>query len=116
MAVNQTMNASNLDQLPEAARDRIGQLRVLFVERSKGHLVQIQEILDERKVASDPRARDGELVKLAHSLVGAAGIFGFQDLGDIAFKAESLLRETGYSEEEFAAAIGDLNNHLTALD
>jgi len=113
---NQTTSISKLDQLPEAARDRIEQLRLLFIERSKGHLVQIQQVLADRQTASERPAADANLVKLAHSLVGTSGIFGFQALGEAAFKVESTLRVAGYREADFDQAIAGLMDQLNALD
>lgn len=113
---NHPMSASKLDQLPEAARDRIEQLRLLFIERSKGHLVQIQELLAKRQSANELQAADADLMKLAHSLVGTSGIFGFQALGDAAFNLENTVRETGYSESDFAKAMDGLLDQLNALD
>ena len=113
---NHMLNASRLEQLPEAARDRIEQLRLLFIERSKGHLGLIQELLLKRQSASELQAADADLVKLAHSLVGTSGIFGFQGLGEAAFKVESTLRESGYREADFAPAIAGLVDQLNALD
>jgi len=112
---NQTTSISKLDQLPEAARDRIEQLRLLFIERSKGHLTQIEQVLVERQTASELPAADANLIKLAHSLVGTSGIFGFQGLGDAAFQVESTLRKTGYRESDFAQAIAGLVDQLNAL-
>ena len=111
----QTANTTKLEQLPEAARDRIEQLRLLFIERSRGHLTEIQQLLDERQTASDPRTIDADLIKLAHSLVGASGIFGFQELGDTAFKFETTLRKPGYHEADFTQVAGDLIDQLTLL-
>ena len=112
---NQMAHATTLDQLPEAARDRIQQLRLLFIERSIQHLSQIRQLLDERARAEDPRAKDADLIKLAHSMVGASGIFGFQDLGNAAFKLENILREPGYSEADFLQAANELIAQLTML-
>ncbi|MGJ8569273.1 MAG: Hpt domain-containing protein [Hoeflea sp.] len=112
---NQTMSVSKLDQLPEAARDRIEQLRLLFIERSKGHLVQIQELASKRQFASETQAADADLMKLAHSLVGTSGIFGFQALGEAAFKLENTVRENGYSEADFTEAMAGLIEQLNAL-
>lgn len=113
---NQTTSISKLDQLPEAARDRIEQLRLLFIERSKGHLTQIEQVLADRQTASERPAADANLVKLAHSLVGASGIFGFQALGEAAFKVESTLREAGHREADFDQAMAGLIDQLNALD
>ena len=113
---HQTSSISKLDQLPEAARDRIEQLRLLFIDRSKGHLTQIQQLLVERQTASELPAADANLVKLAHSLVGTSGIFGFQSLGEAAFKVESILREAEFSETDFDQAIAVLVDQLNALD
>lgn len=113
---NQTSSISKLDQLPDAARDRIAQLRVLFIERSKGHLEQIQQALARRQSPSERPAADADLVKLAHSLVGTSGIFGFQALGEAAFKVETTLREAGYREADFKDAIDSLIKQLNALD
>ena len=104
-----------MEKLPEAARDRIEQLRLLFIERSKGHLVQIQELLVKRQSASELKAADADLMTLAHSLVGTSGIFGFQALGEAAFKLENTVRETGYSESDFAQAMDELIDRLNAL-
>jgi len=112
---NQVTKTEKLDQLPEAARDRIQQLRLLFIERSMEQLSQIRQLLEERKRAEDPRAKDGDLIRLAHSMVGASGIFGFQDLGNAAFKLENTLREPGYSEADFLQAADDLIARLTML-
>jgi len=114
--VSQTTPIAKLDQLPAAARDRIEQLRLLFIDRSKGHLTQIQQILVERQTASELLAADANLMKLAHSLVGTSGIFGFQALGEAAFKVESILRETGYKEADFAEAMAGLIDQLNSLD
>jgi len=113
---NQTMSASKLDQLPEAARARIEQLRLLFIERSKGHLVQIRELLVKRQSAGEVQAADADLMTLAHSFVGTSGIFGFQPLGEAAFKLENTVRETGYSEADFTQAMAGLIEQLNALD
>lgn len=114
--VSQMTPIAKLDQLPVAARDRIEQLRLLFIERSKGNLTQIQEVLVERQTAGELAAADANLMKLAHSLVGTSGIFGFQALGDAAFKVESTLREAEYKEADFAQAIAKLMDQLTTLD
>jgi len=113
---NHMMSASKLEKLPAAARDRIEQLRLLFIERSKGHLVQIEELLVKRQSASELKAADADLMTLAHSLVGTSGIFGFQALGEAAFKFENTLREPGYSEADFALAMAGLTDQLNALD
>lgn len=113
---NQATSISKLDQLPEAARDRIEQLRLLFVERSKGHLAEILQLLDERQATSEQLASDTALIKLAHSLVGASGIFGFKTLGNAAFEVESTLREAGYSEADFDRVMEGLTGQLKALD
>jgi len=112
---NQMTNTKKLDQLPEAARDRIQQLRLLFIERSIEQLSQIRQFLDERARAEEPRAKDTDLIKLAHSMVGASGIFGFQDLGNAAFKLENTLRQPGYNEADFLRAADDLIGHHTML-
>jgi HPt (histidine-containing phosphotransfer) domain-containing protein len=113
---NQATSISKLDQLPEAARDRIEQLQLLFVERSKGHLAEIHQVLDERRATNDRRASDTALIKLAHSLVGASGIFGFQDLGNAAFEVESILGQTRYSEADFNRVLEGLIGQLKMLD
>ena len=112
---NDMANANKLDQLPEAARDRIQQLRVLFVERSMVHLEQIRQLLEERQHAENPRAMDPDLVKLAHSMVGASGIFGFQDLGNAAFQLENTLRDPGYSDAAFNEAADGVIAQLVLL-
>ncbi|MEM5473834.1 Hpt domain-containing protein [Hoeflea sp. AS60] len=112
---NQTAHATKLEQLPEAARDRIQQLRLLFIERSMEQLAQIRHLLDERAGAEDPRTMDADLIKLAHSMVGASGIFGFPGIGNAAFKLENILREAGYSEADFEQAADELIAELTML-
>ena len=112
---NHTMNAGKLDQLPAEARDRIEQLRLLFIERSRGHLDQIEELLAARQSSGEVAAADAHLVTLAHSLVGASGIFGCQALGEAAFRLENVLREDGYSESDFASALADLVDQIKAL-
>lgn len=109
------MNASKLEQLPPAARDRIEKLRLLFIDRSRGHLVQIRELLEKRQTAGEQEAVDADLVQLAHSLAGTSGIFGFQSLGEAAVKVEATLRETGHSEADFAQAIDELIDQLNEL-
>jgi len=113
---NHMMSASKLEKLPEAARDRIGQLRLLFIERSKENLVQIQELVVKRQSPDSLKAADADLMKLAHSLVGTSGIFGFQALGEAAFRFETTLREPGYSESDFELAMAELINQLNTLD
>lgn len=110
-----TKAIDKLEQLPEAARDRIAQLRLLFVDRSKGHLAEILQALEERKTADEPRASDADLIKLAHSLVGASGIFGHQALGNAAFEVESTLRLAEYSDAEFDRVIAGLIGQLQTL-
>ena len=112
---NPMMNASKLDQLPAEARDRIEKLRLLFVERSRGHLEQIHELLARRKLPGELEAADADLMTLAHSLVGTAGIFGFQSLGEAAFKLENTVRVDGYSEDDFASAMTDLLDQINAM-
>lgn len=112
---NPMTKTDKLDQLPEAARDRIQQLRLLFIKRSMEQLSQIRQLLEERTRAEDPRARDAELISLAHSMVGASSIFGFPDLGNAAFKLENNLREPGYSEADFLQAADDLIARLTMV-
>jgi len=112
---NQTATASKMDQLPEAARDRIEQLRLLFIERSKENLAQIRQLLDARKTANDPRSIDEGLMTLAHSLVGASGIFGFPELGDKAFRVEATLRSADYQEADFAEVTSELIEQLALL-
>lgn len=112
---HQSANNTKLDQLPEDARDRIEQLKLLFIERSKGNLDQIRDLLEHRQTASDPRSVDVDLVKLTHSLVGASGIFGFQELGETAFRLENVLRTPGYQEADFENLAGELINQLTML-
>lgn len=111
----QSANTIGLDQLPEAARDRIEQLKLLFIERSKGNLDQIRDLLARRQLASDPHSVDADLIKLAHSLVGASGIFGFQQLGDAAFRLETLLRAPCYQKPEFERLSADLVEQLAGL-
>jgi len=113
---NQMTGISKLDQLPEAARDRIEQLRLLFIERSRGHIEQIEQALARRQSVSELPAADADLIKLAHSLVGTSGIFGFQALGEAAFKVETTLRKTGYRETDFEEVMAGLIDQLNALD
>ncbi|WP_340159431.1 Hpt domain-containing protein [uncultured Hoeflea sp.] len=113
---NQMMNASKLEELPAEARERIETLRLLFIERSRGHLEQIQELLALRKLPGERGAADADLMTLAHSLVGTAGIFGFQALGEAAFRFENTVREEGYSEAEFASAMADLLDQIKAME
>lgn len=110
------MNASKLDQLPAEARDRIETLRLLFIERSRGHLEQIQELLARRKLPGERKAADADLMTLAHSLVGTSGIFGFQSLGEAAFKLENTMRVDGYSEAGFTSAMADLLEQIEAME
>lgn len=110
------MNASKLEQLPVEARDRIEKLRLLFIERSRGHLEQIHQLLAKRKLPGEREAADADLMTLAHSLVGTSGIFGFQSLGEAAFKFETTARVDGYSEADFTSAMADLLDQIKAME
>ena len=112
----QPVRTRKLDQLPDAARERIDQLRGLFIERSKGHLTQIRQLLADRLEVSDHQTVDAELIALLHSLVGASGIFGYQELGEAAFRLENTLREANHSKTEFDQATADLIAHLNGLE
>ncbi|PWW01713.1 Hpt domain-containing protein [Hoeflea marina] len=111
-----TPNASASQELPQAALDRIAELRRLFIERSDANLLQIRKLLELREVSGGSREKDGELIKLAHSLAGASALFGFPAQGEAAFNAETLLRSPGYSEAEFARVFRDLIGRLSALN
>lgn len=112
---SQTAPAAKLDQLPEAARDRIAQLRQLFIERSKGNLTEIRQLLDRRQIPDERDDADSQLAKLAHSLVGASGIFGFPHLGESAFRLETALRDPGCGDAERETLIADLVGLLEGL-
>ncbi len=113
---SQPKSVDKLDQLPDEALNRIAQLRLLFVARCKENLIQIRQLLDDRTAANGRTTQDPELVKLVHSLAGTSAIFGYRDLGRTAFKLEATLREVNYPEANFAQAIDDLIEQLTALD
>ena len=78
--------------------------------------MQIQELLVRRQSGSGLQAADADLISLAHSLVGTSGIFGYQALGEVAFEVETILREPGYSEPDFAQAMAALIDQLNTLD
>lgn len=111
----QPAHTTSIEQLPEAARERIAQLKLLFIERSKGNLEQIRDLLGRRAREDDPRVINDELIKLAHSLVGASGLFGFPELGEMAFRLETLMRTPGYAEADFDRLSADLVDELARL-
>lgn len=113
---NRRLKSCKFGQLPPEARDRIEQLRRQFIERSRGHLDQIRELLAARQSPGGAIAADAGLVTLAHTLVGASGIFGCEALGEAAFRLERILQQDGYSEPGFTSAITDLVNEIKALD
>ncbi|SOE17126.1 Hpt domain-containing protein [Hoeflea halophila] len=116
LMLNRKLKTTRLDQLPPEARDRIEQLRHQFIQRSRGHLDQIGELLAARQSPGGMIAADAGLSTLAHSLVGASGVFGFQALGEAAVRLEKILRQDGYCESGFTTAITGLINEIEALD
>lgn len=112
---HQTATTNGPARLSDASRQRIEQLRVVFIERSRQNLAQIRELLARRPTENDPRAVDTDLIKLAHTLVGASGLFGFHDLGNAAHEVEITLLRPDYTEAEFDAVTGELVEKLSQI-
>jgi HPt (histidine-containing phosphotransfer) domain-containing protein len=71
--------------------DKLNQLRQRFLERCKANLPALQAghlLLDG---ASGDEQKD--FLALVHSLAGAGGMFGFQEISDSAIELETVLRE-----------------------
>ncbi|MCY0093648.1 Hpt domain-containing protein [Hoeflea ulvae] len=113
---SQAHNGNQLDKLSDEAKDRVAQLRLLFVERCKENLAQIRQILgDPAEAGGLAQQQRADLIKLAHSLAGASAIFGYKELGVTAFKVETKLREAKYREADLAQILDELMDQLTAL-
>ncbi|MBA67918.1 MAG: hypothetical protein CML30_03515 [Rhizobiales bacterium] len=112
---HQTAPTNGPARLSDASRQRIEQLRVLFIERSRQNLAEIKALIARRPIESDPRAVDEDLIKLAHTLVGASGLFGFHDLGNTAHEVEVTLLRPGYTEAEFDGVTGQLVEKLSLI-
>lgn len=89
--------------------DAMKTFRSRFVERCGRDLASV-EAIEKPLGAAEQRA---ELIRIAHSISGSAGIFGFADLGDAASRLEQLLVEEspgdadqiGASRERLVAAL-----------
>lgn len=60
--------------------DRMAQLRARFAGNAAGEADAIEDALS--------RGEDDEVRRLAHGLAGRSGMFGYDDLGEIAREAE----------------------------
>ncbi|RCW81536.1 Hpt domain-containing protein [Phyllobacterium bourgognense] len=71
--------------------DKLGQLRRRFLERCKANLPVLQaghSLLDD---ATGDEQKD--FLALVHSLAGAGGMFGFQEISNAAIELETVLRD-----------------------
>ena len=78
-------------------------IRTKFLERSRSDLATL------RAEDADP----SEVARIIHGLAGAAGVFGFHDLGAAASRADQQMQEAGrVSPDALAELIGALQSAL----
>lgn len=82
--------------------DPFADIRKRFLERCRSDLHRLEEL---KSAGTDNPDALSTLTRIAHSLAGAGGIFGFPEISNKAFELESLLMEGG----------GD-SRAITALD
>ena len=87
--------------------DRLRELRQRFIDRSRSDRDSLVAAL-----AADDRL---ELQRLAHSLAGAGGLFGFPEISDAGQRLEDALDESAEAVEVLAAGEALLRK-LEALD
>ena len=101
--------------LPEAARNRIEQLRILFIVRCRDNAEMIRARLEENVHRDDPQSFRAEVIPVLHSLVGTGGIFGYRELSEATAATKRLLRQSEGFSEEWIPALNTVLAHLDAL-
>jgi HPt (histidine-containing phosphotransfer) domain-containing protein len=69
----------------------------------------------ERLVRAAPSEGRDEIMRLAHSLGGVAGLFGFDEIGQLATRLDEECRDTAISDARIDALCGELLTLLDAL-
>ncbi|TRC75472.1 Hpt domain-containing protein [Mesorhizobium sp. WSM4307] len=95
------------------SNDAFAPLRQRFLARCADQLGQLKVIACEGGPL--PRGAGGPLVRIAHSLAGAAGTFGFPDIGARASALETLLIEQpdeGAAQAALDALIAEIEQTL----
>jgi len=90
-------------------------LRARFVDRSRDQLAALRLFLSGGEALTAATA-DGQLLKIAHSLAGAGGTFGFPDVSVLASRLEILLTaDDAIEPKDVSGALGALIAELERL-
>ncbi|MCV3238647.1 Hpt domain-containing protein [Mesorhizobium sp. ZC-5] len=84
--------------------DPFTDIRNRFIERCRSDLHSLEEL---KSAGFDNPDASVALTKIAHSLAGAGGIFGFPEISNKAFALEALIIE-GEGDNQAIAALDEL--------
>ncbi|WP_376717774.1 Hpt domain-containing protein [Labrys neptuniae] len=77
--------------------DPIARLRLRFIERAHGQLAALKTLAGDQIAV--PSEKHADLVRIAHSLSGAGGTFGFPEVSRCAFELETALTAPGGTDQ-----------------
>lgn len=91
--------------------DPFTNIRKRFIERCRSDLHRLEEL---KSSGTDNPDALSTLTRIAHSLAGAGGIFGFPEISNKAFELESLLIE-GEGDNRATTALDELIQTLEKI-
>ena len=102
----------------EKVPNRIAALRQRFVERAAGEREHLALLLHDLRAGTLPEEQRAEMRRLAHSLAGTGGTFGFAEVSDAADRVEEICisdRDSRGAPDDLVAAVEHLVAELARI-
>lgn len=94
--------------------NQLNELKRRFLDRCRDNLVALKSAAQDAR-ATEPGEQREALVRIAHSLAGTGGIFGFAILSDKASHLETFLLSGQIDRSSFDTLLQNLVSELEAM-